>query len=75
MQIIKDIATVRTASLGRKAVDRVVRLAHGPDLAAECERGVRVLETTVSVNVADDDLNRGVVLGSDKAVYNNPQFR
>ena len=58
----------RTASLGCKAVDGVVRLAHGADLAAERERRVGVLETAVGVDVADDNLDRGVVLGGNEAV-------
>ena len=59
---------ILTTSLGRQPVQGVVALTIGTDLAAERERRVGVLETAVGVDVADDNLDRGVVLGGNEAV-------
>lgn len=59
----------RTAGLGRKTVDGVVGLTLGADLAAERERRVGVQEAAVGVDIANNDLDRGVVLGGNEAVY------
>lgn len=57
-----------TASLGSQAVERIVALALGPDLSAESEGGGGGEGTAVGVDIGNDDLDGGVVLGGDEAV-------
>ena len=61
----------RTASLGRQAVQGVVALAHGTDLAAEREGSGGGECATIGIDVGNADLNRGMVLGGDKAVWDS----
>ena len=61
----------RTASLGRQAVQGVVALAHGTDLAAERKGGRGGECATLSVDVANADLDRSVILRGDEAVWSS----
>ena len=58
-----------TSCLGRQPVERVVALTHSADLAAEGELCGGREGTTVGIDVSDGDLDRGVVLRGDQAVY------
>ena len=60
---------MRTASLGGEAVERVVALTLGPNLAAEREGGRGREGATVLVDVSDADLDGRVVLGGDETVW------
>ena len=59
---------ILTTRLGGQTVERVVALAHCPNLAAESERGGSGKRPSVNVDVGDSDLDRGVVLGGDETV-------
>jgi len=58
----------RTTGFLRKAVDRIVALAHCADRAAQRERRGRVECAAVGIDIGNADLNRRVILGSDQAV-------
>lgn len=56
--------------LGTRINTHVVGLALRTDLAAESDGGALTLDgLSVGVNVGNGDLNRGVVLGGDQAVW------
>ena len=57
-----------TSSLSSQSVERIVALALGPDLSAEGKGGGGGEGTAVGVDVGDDDLDGGVVLGGDEGV-------
>lgn len=57
-----------TAILGGKAVDRVIGLGLGADVAREGVGLEGAGVATVLVNVANVDLDRGVILGTDQSV-------
>ena len=61
----------RTASLGRQAVQGVVALAHGTDLAAERKGGRGGECATLGVDVANADLDRSMILRGDEAVWSS----
>lgn len=60
--------SILTAILGGKAVDRVVRLGLGANVAREGVGREGAGVATVGVNVANVDLDRGVILGTDQSV-------
>ena len=60
---------LRTSSLGSQAVQRVVALAHSPNLTAKSEGGGCRKRPAVGIDVGNGDLDRSVVLGGDEAVY------
>ena len=57
-----------TSRLRRQPVQRVVALAHSPNLSAESERGGGGKRPAVGVDVGDGNLDGSVVLRGDKAV-------
>ena len=61
----------RTAGLGRQAVQGVIALAHSADLAAEREGSGGGECATLSVDVANADLDRSVILRGDEAVWSS----
>jgi hypothetical protein len=59
---------IRTSILGGKTVERVISLGLSTDEAREGVGGEGTGVAAVLVNIANVDLDRGVVLGTDKAV-------
>ena len=65
---VGDQKIILTTILGGKAVDGVISLGLGTDVAREGIGGEGAGVATVLVNTANVDLDRGVVLGANKAV-------
>jgi hypothetical protein len=67
-QVILDLGAGVIVALRPQAVQGAVRLAHGADEAAQRHRGELTGVHAISVDVANVDLNAGLVLGLDQAV-------
>ena len=75
IKVNKKKRSIRTTILGGKAVDGVISLALGTNVAREGVGGERAGVTTVLINITNVELDRGVVLGTDQAVSGRARRR